>query len=569
MAKNHITVLGINDGHDASAAIVRDGIVLAAEEEERPRNSKHYFGVPEISIRDVMRISGVDPSEIDAIALVSLNRLYDPNTHPRRLGVFEIASPIFSTHRMASMYVKLAHSFRELGHLEEALSKVGIRDKEVVFVEHHVAHAAVVYRSSPWDYAEPTLVLTADAAGDGVSSTVNLCKDGRIERLAWSTFYHSLGATYSELTRYLGMKPSDHEYKVMGLAPYGNPETCIGAMRSIVNLKKGNPLEFENSSGRFMMRIQPKLAHLLQGQRFDNVAAAIQRHFEDLTLAWVRAAVEKTGVRKVAFTGGNFLNVKSNMTIVESGVATGTFFYPACGDDGTCIGAALQAYWEFCVRDGVTPSKSSLADLYFGRSFSEEEIANAMKKHGYSLDTRYSGIDEVIGELISKGKTVGRVDGRLEFGPRALGNRSIVADPRDLRVIQKINQAIKHRDFWMPFAPSILEERQGDYLVNPDFAPYMIMAFNTKPRAYDDLVAGLHPFDRTARPQTVNEWNRGYQTVLKTFEAKTGVGGVLNTSYNLHGYPLSYGPEEAIWTFENSGLDHLALGPFLLSKTRS
>jgi len=178
---------------------------------------------------------------------------------------------------------------------------------------------------------------------------------------------------------------------------------------------------------------------------------------------------------------------------------------------------------------------------------------------------KYDGIEEVVGELLTKGKIVARFNGRVEWGPRALGNRSILADPRDFRVVRKLNSAIKQRDFWMPFAPTILEERMNEYLVNARPARYMILAFNTTEKR-DEIIAAIHPQDFTARPQTLNDWNPSYRKVIERFEEETGVGGILNTSFNLHGYPIVGTPELAIWTFKNSGLEYLAIGNYLVKK---
>jgi carbamoyltransferase len=566
MPKRSVTVLGIHDGHDAGAALVRDGKVLAALQEERPRNIKHYSGTPEISIREVFKIAKMHPSEVNVVSIAGLVRTHAPiREDPIKVRIFERLSPYLASHSFAKLYTRILHKYRDMKVLKQILSQLGILQKEVVFVEHHLAHAATAYRTCPWQ-DEPILILTADGAGDGLSSTVNIGEDGQIQRVAESTYYDSLGNVfYSEVTRYLGMKPWDHEYKTMGLAPYGDPKFCVEHARKIIRVNPKRPLEFQNTIGAYCRFVQPKLKKILDGQRFDNIAAATQLHFEELITAWTRNAIKKTDVHKIACSGGLFLNVKANKRMIEMPEVDDAFFYPAAGDDGIPVGAALQAYYEYCSNEGLTPERQPLCDLYYGPAYSDQEIEQDLRKTGWIKKAEYyDEIDCVVGEQVANGKIIARFNGRLEWGPRALGNRSILADARDLKVIRKINFAIKHRDFWMPFAATILEDRMNEYLVNSRTAPYMILAFDTTDKR-EEIAAGIHPFDHTCRPQTLDQkWNPDYYKVLQEFQNCTGIGGLLNTSFNLHGYPVVCNPEQALWTLENSKLDGLALGNFLV-----
>ena len=565
MAKD-IIALGINDGHNAGAALVRNGEVTAAVQEERLVNEKNYSGVPRRAIHEVFRISGIHPADVDVVTIVSLNRVYAPLKElPWKVRFFEWVSPYIASHWWSRFYVRLLSRRRRTDELREVLRELGLGDKELMFVEHHRAHAATAFYPRPW--TEPTLVLTADGAGDGLSSTVGVGDGYDIERIASSTYYDSVGNSYySEVTAYLGMKRWEHEYKVMGLAPYGRPEYCLDAMRSLIRIHPGRPLEFQNTSRKCGTRVQKVLRRKLATQRFDNISAACQQHFEDLMVQWVRNAIAATGIRRVACAGGLFLNVKANKRLRELPEVEDIFFYPACDDGGTPVGGALEAYYRFCERDGRKPNRIPLGQVYYGSTYSDDEIEAALAPKGYGPRAqRMDHPDEVIGELVSRGKIVARFAGGTEWGPRALGNRTILADPRDLRVVKRLNSAIKQRDFWMPFAPSILEERIQDYLVDARPAPYMIEAFDTTERA-SELAAALHPQDATARPQSVNAWNPGYRRALESFERETGVGGVLNTSFNLHGYPIVGTPDLAVWTFENSALDALAIGSYLVTK---
>jgi carbamoyltransferase len=569
MVRRSFVVLGINDGHDAGAALVKDGKVIAALQEERPRNMKHYTGTPEYAIREVLRIAGIHPSEVDVIALAGLvGQLAPLEERPLSVRLFEGLSPYVACSSFSKLYVGVLHKFRGKARLLKIFNSLGVGDKETVFVEHHLAHAACAYRSSPWPYDKSVLIFTADGAGDGLSSTVSVGENGKIRRIAESTYYDSLGnVLYSEITRYLGLKPWDHEYKVMGLAPYGKPEYCIDQIRKIIDANSRNPLQFHNRIGAYCQGVQPKLRKLLIGQRFDNIAAATQLWFEELITAWISHAIEKTGVHNIVCAGGLFLNVKANKKIVEMPQVEDVFFYPAPGDDGTPVGAALQGYYDRCTAEGTRAEKHPMTDVYYGPCFSDDEIRETLEKTGWiKRAEHYSDVDSLVGELVAKGKVVARFNGRLEWGPRALGNRSILADARDLKVVRKINFAIKQRDFWMPFAPTMAEDRTGEYLIGGRPAPYMILAFDTTEKR-DELIAAVHPFDYSCRPQILNDsWNPDYRRVLEAFEEYTGVGGFLNTSFNLHGYPIVATPEQAIWTLENSGLDCLAIGSYVITK---
>ena len=264
MVKRNVTILGINDGHDAGAALIRNGKVLAAIQEERLVNIKHYSGVPEKAIKMVFKVAGVHPSEVDAIAIGSLLRVVAPLKEEETLKVkiFKKLSPYIANHTFVSILRNILHKFRKMEELYKVFSELEIEDKEVIFIEHHVAHATCAYRASPWPYNEPILIFTADGAGDLVSATVNIGENGEIRRMATTLYYHSIGNVfYSEITRYLGLKPWDHEYKVMGLAPYGKPEYCIEQIKKIIRIHPNKPLEFQNTIGAYGEYVQSSLKH--------------------------------------------------------------------------------------------------------------------------------------------------------------------------------------------------------------------------------------------------------------------------------------------------------------------
>ncbi|MBN2566809.1 hypothetical protein JXB02_01830 [Candidatus Woesearchaeota archaeon] len=562
-----VVVLGINDGHNAGAALVRDGAVVAAVQEERLNNTKNYSGVPKRAIHEVYRIAKVHPHDTDVIAMVSLNRTYAPlKEMPFRVKAFLRLSPFIHSHAFVRWYVAFLHRFRPMREVHDELQRLGILDKELVFVDHQSCHAACAHHSMP--ARKKNLVLTSDGAGDGLSSTVSVGDGSDIRRIASSTYYDSLGnVLYSEVTGYLGLKRWEHEYKVMGMAPYGKAEHCIEKMRKVIRINPRRPLEFQNTIGAVDQYVERKFMRLFLGERFDNLSAACQQHFEDLMEQWVRNAIRKTGIHDVVGAGGLFLNVKANKVIREMEEVDSTFFYPAADDGGTPVGAALKAYNDHCRRRGIKPRQVEIGPVYYGQEYDNDAVKETLKRTGWLKKAQYiDDIDGHVGDLLAKGHIVARCTGRVEWGPRALGNRSILADARDLKKIRDINFAIKKRDFWMPFAVSILDERKGRYLVGPKKSPYMIEAFDTTD-ARDEILAGTHPFDLTARPQTVEKaWSPGYHRILTAFEDQTGVGGLLNTSFNLHGSPLVGSPEVALKTMQDSGLTLLAMGNWLVTK---
>ncbi len=567
--QDDIVVLGVHDGHGAGVALVRNGRVVAAVSEERIRNIKNYSGAPTNAIREAYRISGIDPSSTSAVAIVGLVRTTAPlaEEDSPRVKLFRSVSRFVHSRWFARFYVRFLHRFRKMKEVLATLESLGIADVEVAFVEHHMAHAATAYFQRPWD--DDTLVLTLDGAGDGVSSTVNVGAGNTITRVDWSTYYDSISNNmYSEITGLLGLKRWEHEYKLMGMAPYGRAEYCIEEMRRICAIDKRHPLRFKNTFGPYGKSSQRKLRGLFAGTRFDNLAAACQKRFEELVVRWAKNAIRETGISRIATAGGSFLNVKTNSILRDLPEVEDSFFHPACDDMGTPIGAAIMTYVEISTRDGKRPERHALEHLYLGRAFSDEEFLSAFS--AFSDRLRFEEAEDIherIAALVADGRIVARFAGREEFGPRALGNRSIIADPRDMAVVRKLNFAIKQRDFWMPFAPSILESNMEDYFHNPRPARYMIEAFPTTERG-KNIPAALHPYDMTGRPQSVTpQSNPEWHAIIHMFAEHTGVPVVLNTSFNLHGYPIVGSPKIALQTFLRSDLDNLVIDRFVVSRT--
>jgi len=568
MSKNTY-ILAINDGHDSSIALLKNGKIIFAIEEERLRNIKHFSGVPIQSLFFLFNYVPIKPEDIDLITVVSLVRTYNPSEVPVPLyvKVYSRFAKLIQLRPINQITNKILRRLRKQKDLLNILKHLNLSEKPIVFIEHHHAHASSAYRNSPWDENEKVLIFTADAAGDGLSATVSIGYKNKIKRIAESNFFNSLGRFYTEVTGYLGMKRDNDEYKLMGLAPYGNYIYSINQIRNIIQMNDKNSLEFKNKTYHWMHTMAQYLQKRLREHRFDNVAAATQKHFEELLIKWVKNAINKTHIHKIAMNGGVFLNVKANKKIRELKEVEETFIYPAAGEWGTAAGAGLETYFHYCKINNLKYERYPLKEIYYGPRYDNNSIETYLEKQKskYKYE-KIEKIDNFLAENISKGKIFARFSGRMEWGPRALGNRSIIADPRDEKVIKKINKMIKHRTWWMPFAPTILYERVEDYLINSVKAPYMIDSFDTTLKR-DEIKASIHPYDSTCRPQILEkDWNPSYYNLISKFQDITGVGAILNTSFNLHGYPIVCSPRNALWVLDNSKLDGVAIENYFVIK---
>jgi carbamoyltransferase len=582
-------VLGVNETHCATAAILRDGEIVGCASEERFSRLKNDAGYPRQAIDALLRELGLAPSDVDLVALAGrrafsrdwMNRLLRDEAYMRQYYGVRLE-------RSGDGLRKRARKFgARLGLAQTAPGKftlsdgdrralvrdhLGCADARIVDLDHHTCHAAAAYFGAPFA-GQPALVLTNDNSGDGLCATASRGEGVQLSQRERSpSAPGSLGSFYSFVTLLLGMKPGEHEYKVMGLAPYASASTterAAAALRQVFDFAPGNPCLFA------WTRRGPRYQTLLDatlGQRFDGIAGGAQRLFEETLLAWVGVMQQRHGGERLALGGGVFMNVKANMLIAESPSVKDLFVFPSCGDESNAVGAAYLGYLQLAGERGVAAAPKPFGTAYLGPGVDPVDVERVIRER--DLGTRYrvtepARIEEKIAELLVNDGVVARCAGRMEFGARALGNRSILANPADHRVVRLINRMIKNRDFWMPFAPTVLREREADYLLNPKglSSPYMMLAFHTNPKRRDELVAALHPHDATARAHILEEsWNPGYYAVIREFERRTGIGAVLNTSFNLHGEPLVGSAEDAVDTFERSGLPHLALDRWLISK---
>jgi carbamoyltransferase len=548
---------------------MEDGKVLAVIQEERISRRKNHCGFPELAIREMLRITGVSLAEIDIIAMNGLHTPR-PSTKAETLHEYERSDAPLMKVKASLRKGSLYHLYKLLRRKERlaCISKIGISSEKVRFIEHHEAHAMAAYYGASWR-EEPVLVLTCDGSGDELCATVNVSENGKLHRIAAINHEHSLGHIYAKITFSLGMVPNEHEYKLMGMAPYATGEHTKRLFEKFRRLLTLKGLHWERApfvphtyySYRFFR-------NYIERDRFDHVCGGIQLFTEDLLTRWVAASIDETGIRKVALGGGVFMNVKANKRIAEIDKVEDLFIFPSCGDESNAVGAAWTVYAEESLRQPDLPHISPLRDIYWGSAYNEEEINRALNQINDLHVVRCTDIEARTAKLLSEEQIVARFSGRMEFGARALGNRSILADPRSPKVSRIINDMIKNRDFWMPFAFSVLAERSDDYVVNPKRidAPYMMLTFDST-NLSACFSAGIHPYDLTARPQFVHrDWNPEYHRLISLFAERTGLHAVLNTSFNLHGYPIVMTPDDAIEVLRKSGLRYLAIGPYLVSK---
>ncbi|MFH8132051.1 MAG: carbamoyltransferase C-terminal domain-containing protein [Candidatus Aenigmatarchaeota archaeon] len=569
-------VLGIHDSHNSTACLLKDGKIEACVSEERFKRIKNYTGIPLNSINYVLNFCKIKPEDLDLIVLsnrilalpteVEINKT--KSTFHHLLRILKKGMLILPEKFYFKLYNKLVPIYYGTKKRKKTYSKLlGIDENKIVFVDHHLCHAYTAFYGS--GFKDNFLVFTLDGGGDGLCGTVNIVENGEIKKISETSYLHSLGILYLEITRFLGMKPLEHEYKVMGLAPYASPE---GVERSYKILKKVITLK-ENSLQFYSPVKTPNFKKYVRENlylhRFDWIAGAIQKLTEELVVEWIRRAIEKTGIHDVALAGGVFMNVKLNLKIMNMPEVRKLFVFPSCGDESLAIGSAYYGYEQLCKDEGRKVDIQPLGDLYLGPNYSNEYIEKILRKEKGIKYKFFENIEEKIAELLVNNQVVARFSGRMEWGARALGNRSILANASDYGVVKIINEMIKQRDFWMPFAPTIIKEFEEEYLINPKKipAPYMILAFNSKERAKKDLVAAMHPYDYTIRPQVLNkETNEKYYKIIKIFEECTGMGGILNTSFNLHGYPIVCSPEDALYVLKNSELKYLAMENWLIEK---
>ena len=571
-------VTGIHLGHNAAAALVEDGRLVFAMQEERLSRVKNQGELPVLTLDSIGALanrggSGNVQRDV-ALGGKNLSLCYWRRDDILRTAGSGAPNLVGRAKNLARSNPAISDwiNHRKWNGIAASLGPVmGGGEIPVHGLDHHMCHAASAYFG--WGKMdEDVLVLTCDGAGDRLCATVNIARNGRIRRVAGVDEGHSIGALYGKITYLSGMVPMEHEYKLMGLAPYAEKaresQGISEEFAELFKFERDNPMLWSRAANCPPLQYGAEfLANLLRRKRFDHIAGGVQLFVERFLAQWVRNCIAETGVHKVALSGGVFMNVKANQKILNLPEVEELFIFPSCGDETNSIGAAWLLDQQLSKK---TPQK--LGPFYLGPEYSDAEIETALRNYKFksSAEAKYQpNIERSAAELLARGSVVARFKGRMEFGARALGNRSILANPAVPGVVKIINEMIKCRDFWMPFAPSVLAERSERYFFKPKpvEAPYMILTLDSRPEKRDVMAAAIHPYDATGRPQEVySSWNSDYHRLISHFEELTGEAIILNTSFNLHGEPVVCSPEDALRVFDISGLEHLAIGNFLLSK---
>lgn len=584
--------------HDSSAALLKDGQLVAAAMEERFSRKKHDNSYPKAAIEFCLQHAGITADDLDYIVfyekpLIKFERILMTtlNTFPRSASVWREAMVSWLKEKL---WVKSAIN----NHLHTGFDKI-------LFCDHHMSHAASAFFASPFREAA---VLTVDGVGEWTTTTLGVAKSywhgeqgsNEINLFAEQRFPHSLGLLYSTFTAWLGFRVNNGEYKVMGMAPYGTPryvdkvyKTFRFDEQSAAFSLNMDYFDFQHSiersfSSRFLdlfgpqrppeadfftMKTNPERAGekaaMEQNQYYADVAASIQKVTEDALVSICNYLHAKTGQKKLVFAGGVALNTKANWRLLNETPFEEIYIQPAAGDDGGSLGAALWAHYIVMNK----PRGWVMPHAYWGKEYSDAECEAFLKANNIPyerFDDNPDRLSDVIADALTQENVIGLMQGRFEWGPRALGNRSILADPRFDSMKEVVNTKIKFREPFRPFAPVILRERSPEYFDYPQVAEheaprYMLMVAPFREDKQDQVQAVCH--EGTGRLQSIDrETNALYYDIVKKFGDATGVPVVLNTSFNLRGEPMVTSPRDAFNTFSNSDIDMLVLGSFLVRK---
>lgn len=581
--------------HDSAAALLQDGEVVAAAQEERFSRKKHDSDFPSLAIDFCLKQANINMQDLDYVVFYE-----KPLT--KFVRILQTAMATFPTSWENWREAVPTWFNQKLWIKTELTKQTGISADKILFCDHHMAHAASAFFASPYEKAA---VLTVDGVGEWTSTTLGKAQgsfDGSVPNNIMLTteqrFPHSLGLLYSAFTAWLGFRVNNGEYKVMGMSPYGQPKYVDKVYETI---KVGNDGSFqldmdyfafhrsptksfspkfvklfgeprEAESEFFTVATNPEKAGLREAelnQYYADVSASIQNVTEEILIKILNHLHAETGESKLVMAGGVALNSKANYRLLFETPFDEIFIQPAAGDDGGALGAALWAYHMVLGN----PRKYVMKDPYYGAEYSPDEMRDFLEKNSIAYETFDDDqkMIDTVGESISEGKIVGWFQGRFEWGPRALGNRSILADPRRSEMKEVVNEKIKFREPFRPFAPVIMGERAEEYFDFPDVSKhqgprYMLMVAPVKEEKQEEVPATTHE-GGTGRLQWVDrETNPRYYGVIESFYKRTGTPILLNTSFNLRGEPIVTTPENAFNTFTASGIDMLALGPYLVRK---
>ncbi|MFT5168131.1 MAG: carbamoyltransferase [Saprospiraceae bacterium] len=599
-------ILGISAFyHDSAAAIITDGKIIAAAQEERFTRKKHDPSFPGNAIQFCLKYAGVRIEELDAVAFydkpfLKFERLLETYYAfaPKGLSSFIKAMPVWIKEKLLLKRVIL-----------EELEKLESFDKKKVkllFPEHHLSHAASAFYPAPFEKAA---ILTIDGVGEWATASISVGEKNKIKVLKELQFPHSLGLLYSAFTYYLGFRVNSGEYKLMGLAPYGDPtspevERYVNLIKKdLVDIKQDGSIWLNQDYFNYavgLRMVNDKKWEVLFGlarrepespleTKHCNLGLAIQKVTEEVVILMAREAKKLTGAEYLCMAGGVALNCVANGKLVKENIFKDIFIQPAAGDAGGALGAALAAYHLFFEKERTTPAlPDAMQGSYLGPRFSALDVELAVIKHKavYHHFEDFEQLCEKVAGHISEGNAIGWMQGRMEFGPRALGARSILGDPRNAEMQKKLNLKIKYRESFRPFAPSVMEEHVHEYFELEGGSPYMLMVQDIQKDIQKPLPVNYHSLplteklyyqrsslpsithiDMSARIQTVSKFtNKAYWTLLSKFKEKTDCAILINTSFNVRGEPIICTPEDAYRCFMQTEMDYLVIGSFLFAK---
>jgi len=587
-------ILGINPGHDATATLINDGTIVAAVAEERMSRVKYHFGFPYEAVKECIRIGKISPADIITVAF-NFKNLFDGNANLGHHIIINESGSIDPGNEVSPNFLwnvllnkfqnKISNSKPSQDYFKEALRRLDINSNMVVY-DHHICHAASAY----FDFGYPEcLVVTADGAGDGLSASVTIAKNGHFKIISKIGDLYSIGRFYSAITKFLGFKRGRHEGKITGLAAYGNPELLYESFKRIISInedKTDMQSELWNETndfrkgfskfGAFMKGLYYHGAHPIimdyldkecAGFKREDIAAAAQKLSEDITYEYVRHFVKQTGMKKVALAGGLFANVRINQKILEIPEVDEVFIHPNMGDGGTATGAAYLYYNDVLLEKNSFFNPRKIDFVYYGSSYSTNEIESVLK----NSNVRYYRAEYFpleVAKLVYEGKIVGHFNGAMEYGPRALGNRTILANATDKNINDWLNKRLKRTEF-MPFAPVCLEENGNELFHNYESGTYpanfMTITFDVKKTWAEKLPAVTH-VDNTARPQTINRnQNKIYYQIVQEYYKLSTLPALINTSFNVHEEPIVRTPLEALNSLKSGCIDILAIGDFIVT----
>jgi carbamoyltransferase len=585
MVGGGVTVLGISaDYHDAAAALVVDGQLVAASEEERFSRRKHDPSLPRNAVDFCLRAGGVEPGGLDLVVfydkpLTTYERILATHAKVGPRG-FPTLSRAVSTWSRSKLWVG--------ARIENLLEELGHTGTEVAYSEHHLSHAASAFYPSPFASAA---VLTFDGVGEWATSSICHGTGAELEMLEELRFPDSTGLFYSAMTAFCGFEVNDGEYKLMGLAPYGQPRFADVLRDEVLDIARDGSVRvrqryFAYRAGRRMT--SRRLSDLLdgpalalggpQGQREADIARSTQVVLEDVVLRMAHHAHELTGERTACLAGGVALNCVANERLLAEGPFDDVWVQPAAGDSGGAIGAALWGWHGIRRAPRRTSGSDTMRGAFLGPSYTTAEVDSWLDDAGIThLVVPDEELYDLVAHEISRGATVGWFRGRAEFGPRALGHRSILADPRDPTMVRELNMAVKGREGFRPFAPAVLEERAGEWFDPPGPSPYMLFtvkvredrrvepgptgeSFGDRLGAVRSQIPACTHLDHSARVQTVSrETNPDFHRLISAFDAITGCPVLINTSFNRAGEPVVCTPADALRCFAATALDVLVV----------